>query len=278
MEGSQKFTPWSHPGSCPLRPSTQTDALTLATARQDPQWHEGVLTFYSIITPKLEPSGFFFAQIIVPTSPWPWHECHTSPPTPKDICPCIQTYLPSQSKAFASTTQGICLQNSCTHWHLPAKTRCDMKGFQLLTARSHKNRVQWVFLFFRTKHSSAFALTPTWMSFRRRPHCKLAKWSLRMPRTSTTTPAGLSLDLCSLQRLSMNTNIDSFSFIIDPTSLHIMKVGELLKDFLGHIRQFQGKVMSGGGQNGVLAEERLGYDLISRALRLHARTRFHTLA
>ena len=67
-----------------------------------------------------------------------------------------------------------------------------------------------------------------------------------MPRTSTTTLVGLSFDLYSLQGLSMNTNIDSFSFIPDPTSLYNMKVGELLKEDLGHMRQFQGKVMSGG--------------------------------
>jgi len=70
--------------------------------------------------------------------------------------------------------------------------------------------------------------------------------SMRMPRTSTTTPAGLSLDMYSLQGLSMNTNIDSFSFIPDPTSLYNMRVGELLKEDLGHVRQFQEKVMSGG--------------------------------
>ena len=67
-----------------------------------------------------------------------------------------------------------------------------------------------------------------------------------MPRTSTTAPDGLSLDLYSLQGLSMNTNIDSFSFIPDPTRLYNMRVGELLKEDLGHLRQFQGKVMSGG--------------------------------
>jgi len=67
-----------------------------------------------------------------------------------------------------------------------------------------------------------------------------------MPRTSTTSPAGLSLDLYSLQGLSMNPNIHSFSFIPDPTSLHNMRVGEFLKEDLGHMRQFQGKVMSGG--------------------------------
>ena len=43
----------------------------------------------------------------------------------------------------------------------------------------------------------------------------------------------------------MNTNIDSFSFIPDPTSLYNMRVVELLKEDLGHMRQFQGKVMSG---------------------------------
>jgi len=67
-----------------------------------------------------------------------------------------------------------------------------------------------------------------------------------MPRTSTTTLAGLFLDLYSLQGLSMNTDIDSFSFIPDPTSLCNMRVGELLKEDLGHMRQFQGKVISGG--------------------------------
>jgi len=72
-----------------------------------------------------------------------------------------------------------------------------------------------------------------------------------MPRTSTTTPAGLSLDLYSLEGLSMNTNIDSFSFIPDPTSLYNMRVGELLlKEDLGHMRQFQGKVMSWRGRMG----------------------------
>ena len=48
----------------------------------------------------------------------------------------------------------------------------------------------------------------------------------------------------------MNTNIDSFSFIPAPTSLYNMRVGELLKEVLGHMRQFQGKVMSGGGGMG----------------------------
>jgi len=67
-----------------------------------------------------------------------------------------------------------------------------------------------------------------------------------MPRTSTTTPAGLSLDLYSFQGLSMNPHIDSFSFIPDPTILYNMRVGELLKEDLGHMRQFQGKVVSGG--------------------------------
>jgi len=43
----------------------------------------------------------------------------------------------------------------------------------------------------------------------------------------------------------MNANIDSFSFILDPTSLYNMGVGELLKIDLGHMRQFQGKVISG---------------------------------
>jgi len=54
--------------------------------------------------------------------------------------------------------------------------------------------------------------------------------------TSITTPARLYLDLYSLQGLSMNTNIDSSSFIPDPTSLYNMRVGELLKEDLGHVR------------------------------------------
>jgi len=73
---------------------------------------------------------------------------------------------------------------------------------------------------------------------------------MRTSRTSTTTPSGLSLDLYSLQGLSINTNIDSFSSIPDPTSLHNMKVGELLKEDLKHMRQFQGNVMSEGDRMG----------------------------
>ena len=44
----------------------------------------------------------------------------------------------------------------------------------------------------------------------------------------------------------MNTNIHSFSFIPDPTKLYNMRVGELLKEDLGHMRQLQGNVMIGG--------------------------------
>ena len=83
-----------------------------------------------------------------------------------------------------------------------------------------------------------------------------------MPRTSTTTPARLSLDLYSLQRLSINTNINSFSFIPDPTSLYNIRVGELLKEDLGHIRQFSREGHEWGGWNGFLTRELLGYDLI----------------
>jgi len=43
----------------------------------------------------------------------------------------------------------------------------------------------------------------------------------------------------------MNTNIESFSFIPDPTSLYNVRVGELLKKDLGHMRQFRGQVMGG---------------------------------
>jgi len=71
-----------------------------------------------------------------------------------------------------------------------------------------------------------------------------------MPRTSNITPAGLSLDLYTLKGLSMSTNNDSSSFIPDPTSLYNIRVGELLKEDLGHMRQFQGKVISGGDRMG----------------------------
>jgi len=36
-------------------------------------------------------------------------------------------------------------------------------------------------------------------------HCRLAQWSMQMMRTLTTTPSGLSLDLYSLEGMSMNT-------------------------------------------------------------------------
>jgi len=71
-----------------------------------------------------------------------------------------------------------------------------------------------------------------------------------MPRTSNVTPARLSLDLYTLEGLSMSTNIDSSSFIPDRTSLYNIRVGELLKEDLGHMRQFQGKVISGGDRMG----------------------------
>ena len=50
--------------------------------------------------------------------------------------------------------------------------------------------------------------------------------------------------------LSVDTNIDSSSFIPDLTTLCNMKAGELLKKELGHLKQFQGKVMSGGDEMG----------------------------
>ena len=67
-----------------------------------------------------------------------------------------------------------------------------------------------------------------------------------MPRTSTATPARPSLDLCCFQGLTKNPHIDSFCFIPDPASLYNKRVDELLKEDLGHMRQFQRKVMSGG--------------------------------
>jgi len=122
-------------------------------AHQDPPWHKGFPTFYFMITPKLGSIVFFPfpAQITLPTSPWPRHECHTSPTTTKDIYPCSQRHLPSQTKAFASTTQGICLQNSRTRTHLPPKTRRDMESFRLFTPWSHQTHLP--------THSKAFAPT-----------------------------------------------------------------------------------------------------------------------
>jgi len=53
----------------------------------------------------------------------------------------------------------------------------------------------------------------------------------------------------------MNTNNDSSFFIPRPTNLYNMRFGELMKKDLGQMSQFQGKVMSGGGQNGFLPED-----------------------
>ena len=75
-----------------------------------------------------------------------------------------------------------------------------------------------------------------------------------MPRTSTTTPAGLSLDLYSFQGLSMNPHIDSFSFIPDPTILYNMRVGELLKEDLGHIEAVSREGREWRGRNGFITE------------------------
>jgi len=83
-----------------------------------------------------------------------------------------------------------------------------------------------------------------------------------MPRTSTTIPARLSLDLYSLQGLSMNPNIDSFSFFPDPTSLYNMRVGELLKVRLGTHEAVSREGHEWGGRNGFLAKVLLEYDLI----------------
>ena len=53
-----------------------------AFAHQDPPWH-GSFNFLLYDHTKIESSGFSFspAQNIVPTSPWPQHECHSSPTT-----------------------------------------------------------------------------------------------------------------------------------------------------------------------------------------------------
>ena len=60
MEVFQLDTPWSHPGSS-AKTLRWIDNLTLAIARQVPPLHGGFSTFYSMITPKLESSGFFFS-------------------------------------------------------------------------------------------------------------------------------------------------------------------------------------------------------------------------
>jgi len=100
MEGFQLFTPWSHQTHLPTHTKVfdrATKGVCLHNARhlrpkfthskvfacQDPLWHGGFSTFYSMITPKILSSGFFLfpAQTIVLTSPWPQHECHASPTT-----------------------------------------------------------------------------------------------------------------------------------------------------------------------------------------------------
>jgi len=57
---------------------------------------------------------------------------------------------------------------------------------------------------------------------------------------------------CTFSPLCHSSLSFAFSSIPDPTSLHNMKVGrgELLKEDLGHMRQFQGKVISGGDRTG----------------------------
>ena len=179
MEVFQLVTPWSHQTHLPTHskafaPTTKGAYLhnarhlpskfthSMAFARQDPAWHGGFSTCYSMITPNISTHAH------------------------KGICPHNQRRLPPPRKAFASeihALNGICPPRPVVTWRL----------FNFLLYDHTKNRVQWVFPFSRTNYSSDFTLTLTWMSCV--AHCKLAEWSLRMPRTSTTTPAGLSLDL-----------------------------------------------------------------------------------
>ena len=67
----------------PQRRAFVSKTLSKAFARQDPPWHGGFPTFYSMITPhnRVQRVFLFPAQTIVPTSPWPRHECHASPTT-----------------------------------------------------------------------------------------------------------------------------------------------------------------------------------------------------
>jgi len=134
MEGFELFTLWSHPGSQDHPLNRQLDPGN-HPPRSAVTWR-----FSQLFAPwSHQNSGVFLfpAQITVPTSPWPWHEYHTSPTTTKDIYPRTQWHLPAQPKAFASTTQGICLQNSRTQRHFSANIRCDIEGFQLITLWSH---------------------------------------------------------------------------------------------------------------------------------------------
>jgi len=80
-------------------------------------------------------------------------------------------------------------------------------------------------------------------TIRRRSHCGVCEC-----RESQIPPQLDSTLICApLKGLSLNKNIHSSSFIPDLTSLYNMRVGEVLKEDLGHMEQFQVKVMSGGG-------------------------------
>jgi len=109
---------------------------------------------------------------------------------------------------FAPTTKDICLHNGR---HLPPKftnlmafARQDPawhRGFSTFNSMiTPKIEGSVGFSFFPHKLLFRLRPDPDMNVMRRRSHCKLAKWSMRMPRTSTTTPAGLSLDLYSLHK------------------------------------------------------------------------------
>jgi len=91
-------------------------------------------------------------------------------------------------------------------WFLVFGLLCRHTASNPLTSEMHTSGVHWFLFHDHTKiESSGFSFFPAQnivptcpdpdMNITRRwPHCKLAKWSMRMPRTSTTTPVGLSLE------------------------------------------------------------------------------------
>jgi len=163
----------------------------------------------------------------------------------KGICHHNQRHLHPPRKAFAykiHALQGICPPRSTVTWRF-CSTFYSMITPKLL------NRVRWVFPFSCTNYSSDFALTPAWMSYI--ADCDHTASSLsgicecQEPQLPPQ-PARVSPSTCTPFKDCpwIQTSTFSPSHGPDPTSLYNMRVGELLKKDLGHMRQFQGKIMS----------------------------------
>jgi len=121
------FTPWSHPSSCPPRPSF-IDTLTLTFACQDPQWYGRVFTPWS--HKEYSPVGF----LLFPTQ-------NTPKPPPKH---------PLRSPCSVSTHTWLCFRFSKPPCFFPTFPP-DFHRFQffkrpfvglLLSVVSHKKRAK----------------------------------------------------------------------------------------------------------------------------------------